>query len=135
MIYTLQRHGSFYVHFTGTDNQCGSERQTAYQYHCELKVQGELDEHGFVLDNENVQTYFKQTYGRRQPALSCERIAERAVRDILYQLEDSGRDVLSVSVRIWGSAEASLTAEWRKGDAIEQPTNDNERESELWTVA
>ena len=115
--FTMRRLGRFVANFETTQNQCGKEKARIYNYECEIEVGPNLDQHGFILDNYEVDNYFKRHYSVPQPALSCERIAQIAVNDMVTILQERGREVHRVRVTISGSRIASLSAEWRNSDA------------------
>lgn len=113
LAFHMQRKGRFIVNFETTLNQCGKERQRIYSYNCEIEVGDDLDSHGFIIDNHEIDAYFKRQYAEPQPARSCERIAAIAATDIAGMLQQRGREVRRVRVTIYGAPAAGLTAEWR----------------------
>lgn len=112
--FKMRRRGEFIVNFTTTKNQCGSGGQKLYRYVCEIEVGEALDDHGFILDNYKVQEYFDREYGNATTAYSCERIAQIATMTFLNMLRNRQREVHRISVTIFGSEQAGLTATWRK---------------------
>src|SRR5437868_377755 len=82
---SLHRVGTFQVNPEAEDSaQCGfkrGDRQLWYDVIIESDSQW-LDKDGFVLDNNDVQHYFEQTYAQTPVFRSCETIAIQAVDDL-----------------------------------------------------
>jgi 6-pyruvoyl-tetrahydropterin synthase len=112
LTFTMNREGSFVANFSHATNQCGTKGQHIYRYIVEIEVGESLDDHGFILDKYRVQEYFDREYARAEIALSCERIAQYAATTFLNILRNRGRVVHRVSVTIFGSEFAGLTATW-----------------------
>lgn len=110
--FTMRREGQFVTNFSTSNNQCGKAGQQIYRYVCEIEVGEQLDKHGFILDNYKVQEYFDAEYRSAVSARSCEQIALRAAEDFQFMLASDGRTVHRVSVTIYGSEFAGLTAVW-----------------------
>jgi hypothetical protein len=127
----MRRRGEFIVNFTTTKNQCGSGGQKLYRYVCEIEVGESLDDHGFILDNYKVQEYFDREYGNASTAYSCERIAQIATMTFLNMLRNRERDVHRISVTIFGSEHAGLTATWRKEEKAAQSRDELLRDLKL----
>src|SRR5690349_18792761 len=91
ILLTLTRTGQFSVRYTHDHaRQCGPTMQTdVLTYEVELTMTGEdLDQQGFVVDNNYVAQYFHDTYHEVSSFVSCERIAMRACIDLKRILGD-----------------------------------------------
>src|SRR5690348_4823989 len=80
----MKRTGTFTVGSAGDDqNQCGQRGSRTLQYR--VVIEGDclkLTPQGFIIDNNDIQSYFDQKYGGHVGEfVSCERIAMQAVRD------------------------------------------------------
>lgn len=109
---TLQRQGTFSVGECGDDTtQCGMRGTRRLNYHVSItSTEKQLDEHGFIIDNNEVQRYFDEKFYRLDRFLSCEAIACQATQDLRTLV--GRRRCTSVTVTIAPGEHAGLTAEW-----------------------
>ena len=108
---SLHRTGSFNVNRDAEDStQCGFARgnRTCW-FDVTIRSMNQLDENGFLIDNNEVQHYFDRTYAGVTSFKSCETIALRAVNDLR---DIVGHDrCLSIKVEIKPGDYAGITAE------------------------
>lgn len=113
--FRMKRSGTFQAYWTSTQNVCGTDPslRPVYTFICEIETPTQLDVQGFILDNMLIAKYFTDTYAMKpvEPA-SCEKIAMRAVNDIVGMIAEHGISPYRVAVTIGGSALAELTYEW-----------------------
>lgn len=82
---SLNRRGSFFVRDQSDDStQCGRTRgQRELFYEVRIDSIGEdLDQNGFLIDNNAVQSYFELKYSKCRVFKSCEIIALTAIGDL-----------------------------------------------------
>jgi hypothetical protein len=119
---TMDRKGKFQCNWLTTHRKCGAGADTKpiYEYRCIVETADILDSNGFIYDQLEIDTYFKNRYKRKQKALSCEYLAINAVmnvkRLIQSHLEKSGagksaihRIAVTISLE---DGPAQMTAEW-----------------------
>jgi len=126
---TMNRRGNFRCNWSSADNKCGTgtELTPAYAYHCHIETADILDQHGFIIDQLEIDKYFQTKYYGNQPAWkttpaqSCEKIALNAVNDIKrmienHMLSNHGMSVIyriAVTISLSDqSSPAQMTAEW-----------------------
>jgi hypothetical protein len=110
---TLQRQGTFSVGECGDDTtQCGMRGSRKLNYHVSISsTEKQLDEQGFIIDNNEIQQYFDAKFYSVDRFLSCEQIACQATMDLRKLV--GARRCKSVAVTIAPvGIPAGLTAEW-----------------------
>lgn len=125
----LQRRGSFRCHWASTGSVCGVnvEPTPTYEYLCKIETGVVLDKNGFIIDQLDIDKYFKTKYsegmdlGQRIklfPPKSCELIALDAVTDIkrlveTHMMKTTGASHLfKIAVTVRFGQDAQMTAEW-----------------------
>lgn len=109
---SMRRVGQFEVLWSDDDTtQCGpyGTRTLAYDVRIEATEKC-LDSQGFIIDNNEIDSYFKRRYREVRKFESCERIAMVACEELRKML--NGRPIRSIEVTIAGSKLARLTAKW-----------------------
>src|SRR5579859_7836789 len=123
----MVRRGNFTANWKTTENMCGvtESHNPTYNYVCEIECGTILDEHGFMIDQLDVDRYFQVKFAasRRNPngvnALSCERMAIICCDDVKYMVEShmmkatGGSEVHRIAVTIFFNETAAMTAEWK----------------------
>jgi hypothetical protein len=119
---TLKRSGTFKCHWSNYENRCGTDREPIqeYKYECEIETTDALDEHGFVLDQLDVNnTMQKLFFPNPHVARSCELIALHAVSVLrsLVSVKPCTPYRIRVGVGVIPpknvKGEAMIYAEWR----------------------
>lgn len=121
---SLNREGSFHVNCVGDDStQCGIRGSTRTLFY-KVFIRGREDcltPEGFIIDNNDVQKYFEETYQHCDVETfpSCETMACRAVRSfhgMFGQGQLANVKVNHIRVSISGNPQAvNPTAEWQDG--------------------
>ena len=109
----MERQGQFIVNWTvSATTQCGVPGNNILSYRVKLETSDKhLDPNGFIIDNNKIQEYFVQTYGKVEKFVSCELIASAACRDFRKML----LNLWAIEVAISGNPTAAwLTAHWSK---------------------
>lgn len=113
MTLKMVREGEFVAVWDDRDTGCGAPKvgPNVYRYVCEIDTdESNLDDRGFIIDNNDVHEYFEKRYRVPRQAKSCELMAMEAVKKLRGLMPNAQR----IAVTIYGSAKAGLTAEWRK---------------------
>lgn len=114
--FKMKRSGSFQANWLSNENVCGVDpsKRPVYTFECEMETTNQLDEQGFIVDNNEVVRYFTDKYSGPEPVASksCERIARAAVAHFLRMLDDHGQTPLRVAVSVSAMSQATLTCEW-----------------------
>lgn len=124
------RRGRFECHWRTTENMCGitSSNTPSYNYVCEIECGPVLDQHGFMIDQLDVDKYFQTKWSARAGgytghiALSCEKMALACVDDVKYLVEAhmmkaaGFSEIHRLSVTISFNETAAMTAEWSAND-------------------
>lgn len=108
----MRRVGQFDVYWTHDNTtQCGQAGTERLAYDVRIEANDRcLDENGFIIDNNDIDGYFKRKYRRVRKFESCEKIAMVACEEIRAMLGD--KPFRSIEVTIAGSKMARLTAKW-----------------------
>jgi hypothetical protein len=119
---TLKRSGTFKCHWSNFDNRCGTDRQPIqeYRYECEIETDDNLDEHGFVVDQLDVnRTMQELMFPGPYEAVSCEKLTQIAVaRMKILVMNHHAGEVYRVRVGVGVippknvKGEAMIYAEW-----------------------
>lgn len=126
----MVRRGNFKANWTTSENMCGVtvSPNPTYNYVCEIECGTILDEHGFMIDQLDVDRYFQVKFAasHQQPsgvkALSCERMAIICCSDVKYMVEShmmkatGGSEIHRIAVTIFFNETAAMTAEWKALD-------------------
>lgn len=106
-VVSVNAHGSFHVDQSQwTATHCGID-STVVEY--TIRVEGQLDARGFVIDVRDVHAYFKAQYETRKANLrSCEQVGEDACH--AFQRLGTGvtRVVAKIQASVLGYAETEL---------------------------
>ena len=118
---SLERNGQFHAkHMVPTPCKCASMRTKVYSYFVRINAtDAHLTREGFVMNNEEIQTYFDSRFGIRAPrwqGISCERMALLAAKELCKMLLAESIALNEVIVRIKGSNGAWIEATCTKGD-------------------
>jgi hypothetical protein len=96
-------------------------RTKNYQYFVRINANdSHLSKSGFVMNNEEIQTYFDNRFGKLAPhwtGISCELMALASARELCSMLLKEGIAIYSVVVRLKGSNGAWIEAICNKEDA------------------
>jgi hypothetical protein len=115
MLVSLERNGKFHAaNMVATSCKCAAMRTKNYSYFVRINATDErLTREGFVMNNEEIQTYFDSKFGKLAPTwkgISCERMALTAAKELCARLLSEQIDLHSVIVRIKGSNGAWIEA-------------------------
>lgn len=111
----IERGGTFHaINMVPNSHKCAAMRTKRYSYFVKVWATDQrLTKEGFVLNNEHIQKYFDERWGRKASAwdaISCERLAIVSALELLDICKKEA-DVKRVQVRIKGSNGAWITAE------------------------
>lgn len=112
---SIERNGQFHaVNMVPNPCKCAAMRTRNYKYFVRVNATDEkLTREGFVLNNEKIQEYFDSKFGKLAPkwnAISCERMALTAARELCTMLLATAITLHEVIVRIKGSNGAWIEA-------------------------
>jgi hypothetical protein len=118
---SLERSGQFHArNMVPTPCKCASMRTKNYSYFVRINANdSHLSREGFVLNNEEIQTYFDRRFGKLAASwqgISCELMALASARELCQMLLREGIALYSVVVRIKGSNGAWIEAICNKED-------------------
>jgi hypothetical protein len=118
---SLERSGQFHaVNMVPTPCKCASMRTKVYSYFVRINASdSHLSREGFVLNNEEIQTYFDSRFGKNAATwqgISCERMALASARELCQMLLRESVSLTNVIVRIKGSNGAWIEAVCRTED-------------------
>lgn len=124
----LEREGEFdAIGMVENGQKCGALGNRHYRYYVRIDATDtNLSPEGFIVENGRIHQYFINNYatpGRLWRAISCERMAALAAMRIGQRLLSEKISVTKVTVTIFGSNAARLTAMWRPGQTVRQPQN------------
>jgi len=111
---TIRRQGQFVVPNLTFTNQCGREGQREFNFSCRITV-NRLDDQGFVCDNFKVVPALQDKFGTGRWLASCEQLAGAGV---WLMRELCGGRATRIEFEVSPIAEAGVTVEWNKGDAM-----------------
>jgi hypothetical protein len=118
----LEREGRFNASRSMIPNnhKCGSMGSKIYSYAVRVEAtDAKLTPEGFVLNNELIAEYFAKKFGakaKKWDAVSCERMASTAARELFREVCNGGADCQCVEVSLTGSNGAKITAKWTVED-------------------
>lgn len=115
MTFRMKRNGSFQANWISNLNVCGVDPSTrpVYTYSCELETTDNLDDQGFIVDNNEVVKHFTDRYAKYETyPLSCELIAKEAVEYFQSLLKSHGQEALKINVTVSAMSQAELTCSW-----------------------
>ena|ERR1700680_970823 len=118
---SLERNGQFHAkRMTPSPCKCAAMHTKTYHYFVRINAtDAHLTREGFVMNNEEIQTYFDAKFGVNAPkwqGISCERMALTAARELCRMLLAESIALTNVIVRIKGSNGAWIEAICQKGD-------------------
>lgn len=121
MLVSLERSGQFHAkRMQATPCKCAAMRTKTYRYFVRINAtDAHLSREGFVMNNEEIQTYFDSRFGVKAPTwkgISCERMALIAAKELCTRLLAESIALHNVVVRIKGSNGAWIEAICQKGD-------------------
>ena len=122
----MVRRGTFRANWNTTENMCGITLSTnpTYNYICEIECGTVLDQHGFMIDQLDIDRYFRKKFETFNgvKALSCERMAIICCEDVKYMVEShmmkatGGSEIHRIAVTIFFNETTAMTAEWRASE-------------------
>lgn len=121
MLVSLERNGQFRaVSMIPNPCKCAAMRTRNYKYFVRINATDtHLTKEGFVMNNETIQVYFDNRFGKlAKPwdAVSCERMAITAAKELCNLLLQQNVSLENVIVRIKGSNGAWIEALCQRGD-------------------
>ena len=116
----IHREGQFPVGWHHShDHQCGNVGTGVLSYKVEIVGNSEhLSKDGYLCDNNSIPMYFSEKYQNVKDFLSCEHIAQTAVKDFLAHFESGNPEwapqVDRIRVEVTGIEHSGIWAEWNR---------------------
>lgn len=114
---TMGKKGQF-VSTKGSEFQCIAVDNKVYDYEIEVRCEAQFvnETTGWLMDVRDVDTYFYNKYNGQhaEPALSCEVMAYKAMKDLYAIFTGHGARVDYIRVRIYGAAGGFIDAAWER---------------------
>lgn len=101
MLMELSKKGKFTVLAAAASNpgRCGAADTREYNYEVKVALpSSQLDKDDFVMDHNNIQKFFDDTFNKEPWILSCEMIACRTVMHFFGELEKRNVQLIDVNI-------------------------------------